>query len=340
MKNKLNELYNLAKKQNNVIYEDDIEALFDNPEDIEKAYRALSRSNYRIIYNDYDEDDFAYSSNISTINLYCQQIAKIPLLTHDEEIELGKKVLEGDKDAQNKLIEANLRLVVYLARKYTTNQSMSLLDLIQEGNFGLMEAAQRYDYTKGFRFSTYATWWIRQAISKALVDNSRTIRMPAHAVDEMNKITKATNKLYQNLGRAPTLDEVALDMGIEADKIAELQNISKMPISLDYVVGDENDTDISDLVADPNMVTPEQYAKKESEKAAILDVLDTLDNKEKAVIVRRYGLDDGRVKTLEEIGKNLGLTRERVRQIETKAMRKLRQPIRSNAIRNILYEGA
>lgn len=339
MDEKLKALFELGKQQHNVIYEDDIEEIFDDPEVIEKIYAILKRNGYKVVLNDYDEEDFEYTSNISAINLYMHQIGQIPLLTAAEEIELGKRAMEGDKEAKDMLVEANLRLVVYIARKYTVNQSLSLLDLIQEGNLGLIEAANRYDYTKGFKFSTYATWWIRQAISKSIVDGSRTIRMPSHAVDEMSKIAKATAELEQSTGLTPTEAQIAEKVGLSEERVIELMAISKTPLSLDYTVGEEGDTDILELVSDPNSLTPEELAMDKAQREAVIGVLDTLDNREKEVMVRRYGLDDGKTKTLEEIGEKLGLTRERVRQIEVKAMRKLRQPARTKAIRDLIYTG-
>lgn len=274
----------------------------------------------------------------STINdgikLYLNQSAH-ELLTSEEEKELAKRIDAGDKEAEQELIEANLRLVVSIAKKYV-GQGLDFLDLIQEGNLGLMKAIQKFDHERGFRFSTYATWWIKQRINRALADKSRTIRVPAHIWESINKYVKIFNRLAGDLNREPTLEELAAEMGVEEDKVKKIQKLIQDPISLDTPVGEDNDCYLGEVIEDPNIASPDELADKDMLKQELEGVLDTLDEREKRILQLRFGLLDGRPRTLREIGQDYDLSRERIRQIEKKALQRLRHPKRSKKLKGYL----
>lgn len=269
---------------------------------------------------------------------YMHQISRIPLLSFEEEQVLGKRIAEGDEEAKTKLAESNLRLVVSIAKKYLNRTNIPFLDLIQEGNLGLMRAIDKFDYTKGYKFSTYATWWIRQAISKMAVEQSRMIRIPMHMIEALSKMSTVSRELYQELKREPTAAEIAKRMNVTEDKVKELQAIVKEPTSMDTRLNDDDETTVGDLIADESGESPVEEIYHEEVSKTIFDVLSTLEEREKEVIIMRFGLVDNKPKTLEEIGKHFDLTRERIRQIEEKALRKLRNPIRSGILKTV-FEG-
>ena len=266
------------------------------------------------------------------VKMYLKDIGKVPLLSSEEEIVLAKKMIEGDEYAKAKLSEANLRLVVSIAKRYVGRTSMQFLDLIQEGNLGLLKAVEKFDHTKGFRFSTYATWWIRQSITRAMADQARTIRIPVHMVETIHKLTRATRQLLQKLGRDPLVEEIAEFMGLPVEKIEEIQKIAQDPISLENPVGEEDDSKIADFIEDESVRSPVEVATQNLLKEQLMAVIDTLTPREQKVIRLRYGLDDSHPRTLEEVGKEFNVTRERIRQIEAKALRKLRHPNRSKKL--------
>ena len=269
------------------------------------------------------------------VRMYLKEIGKVPLLTADEEIELAKRMEAGDEEAKNKLCEANLRLVVSIAKRYV-GRGMLFLDLIQEGNLGLIKAVDKFDYRKGYKFSTYATWWIRQAITRSIADQARTIRIPVHMVETINKLTRISRQLLQSLGREPTPEEIAKEMGISVDKVREIQKISQEPVSLETPIGEEEDSHLGDFIPDEEVQAPADAAAFSMLKEQIVEVLDTLTDRERKVLRLRFGLDDGRTRTLEEVGREFNVTRERIRQIEAKALRKLRHPSRSKMLRDFL----
>lgn len=266
------------------------------------------------------------------VKIYLKDIGKVPLLSSEEEIVLAKRMLEGDEYAKAKLSEANLRLVVSIAKRYVGRTSMQFLDLIQEGNLGLLKAVEKFDHTKGFRFSTYATWWIRQSITRAMADQARTIRIPVHMVETIHKLTRATRQLLQKLGRDPSAEEIAEFMGLPVEKIEEIQKIAQDPISLENPVGEEDDSKIADFIEDETIRSPVEMATQNLLKEQLMGVIETLTPREQKVIRLRYGLDDNHPRTLEEVGKEFNVTRERIRQIEAKALRKLRHPNRSKKL--------
>ena len=267
------------------------------------------------------------------VKVYLKDIGRVPLLGSDEETELAKRMIDGDEEAKRRLSESNLRLVVSIAKRYV-GRGMQFLDLIQEGNMGLMKAVEKFDYTKGFRFSTYATWWIRQAITRAIADQARTIRLPVHMVETINKLTRTSRLLVQRLGRDPTDAEIAEEMKISEDRVREIRRIALDPVSLETPVGEEDDSHIGDFIMDEKTLTPQEAAAFAILKEQLISILDTLTPREEMVIRMRYGLDDGHPRTLEEVGKAFGVTRERIRQIEAKALRKLRHPSRSRKLRD------
>lgn len=269
------------------------------------------------------------------VRMYLREIGKVPLLTFNDEIDLAKKIEKSDKAAKRKLIESNLRLVVSIAKKYV-GRGMSLLDLIQEGNQGLIRAVEKYDWRKGFKFSTYATWWIRQAITRAIADQARTIRIPVHMVETINRFIRISRRLMQELGREPTPEEIAEAMEVDVTKIREIVKISQEPTSLEAPVGDEEDSHLGDFIQDTTQPTPYDAATRQLLKEHMEEVLSTLSDREKKVLILRFGLDDGRPRTLEEVGKEFAVTRERIRQIEAKALRKLRHPSRSKKLKDYL----
>lgn len=322
--------------KDNKLEESVITNTFDNDDELEQAYDYFYQNGIEVSLPDFDEDngdDLKFSSVGDSAKIYIRQIHTIPLLSPEQELYLAKRIADGDVAARNKLIESNLRLVASIARKYVGKCSMSFLDLVQEGNIGLYKAVDKYDYTRGFKFSTYATYWVRQAISRAIADQSRTIRTPVHVVEALSKISKAKAELFQTFGREPSDEEVAAHIGIPANKIRTYVEAAKNPLSIDKPLGDEEEVDMCDVIPDETQETPEQVARRNATKAIIYEVLDSLSEREQIVIKMRFGLDDGIGHTLEDIGKALGVTRERARQIEDKAMRKLRNPIRANQIR-------
>ena len=274
----------------------------------------------------YEED--SKNAPLDATHMYLKQIGQYDLLTPEEEIKLAKEAQEGDVESRTKLVSSNLRLVVSIAKKYHKNVGMSFLDIIQEGNIGLMKSVDKYDPASGYRFSTYATWWIRQTISRAITNQANTIRVPAHMFDIQSKVSKASQKLHNELGREATIEEIANELNVSTEKVEEVYHLIHTPMSLDYTVGEDDDTSIGDLIADAEAISPEEVAIQQERKEAILKVLNTLSEKEKEVIMWRFGLTDGEAKTLEEVGAMYGVTKERIRQIEIKALRKLRQPFR------------
>ncbi|GGA45551.1 RNA polymerase sigma factor RpoD [Paenibacillus physcomitrellae] len=269
------------------------------------------------------------------VRMYLKEIGRVPLLSAQEEIELAKRIDQGDEEAKRRLAEANLRLVVSIARRYV-GRSMQFLDLIQEGNMGLIKAVEKFDYSKGFKFSTYATWWIRQAITRAIADQARTIRIPVHMVETINKLIRVSRQLLQDLGREPTPEEIAKEMDLTPDKVREIMKVAQEPVSLETPIGEENDSNLGDFIEDSDAPAPADAAAYELLKEQLEDVLDTLTEREENVLRLRFGLDDGRTRTLEEVGKEFGVTRERIRQIEAKALRKLRHPSRSKRLKDFL----
>ena len=274
------------------------------------------------------------------VRMYLKEIGKVPLLTADEEIEIAKKMLEGGPDAEaakKKLAEANLRLVVSIAKRYV-GRGMLFLDLIQEGNLGLIKAVEKFDYTKGFKFSTYATWWIRQAITRAIADQARTIRIPVHMVETINKLVRVQRQLLQDLGRDPTPEEIGAEMGMSADRVREIQKISQEPVSLETPIGEEEDSQLGDFIEDSTAVAPPEAASDSMLREQLDQVLDGLADRERKVIKFRFGLEDGHPRTLEEVGREFGVTRERIRQIESKTLVKLRHPSRSGRLKDYMEE--
>nr|WP_306765998.1 MULTISPECIES: RNA polymerase sigma factor RpoD [Paenibacillus] len=269
------------------------------------------------------------------VRMYLKEIGRVPLLSADEEVELSKRIEEGDEEAKRRLAEANLRLVVSIARRYA-GRGMQFLDLIQEGNMGLIKAVEKFDYSKGFKFSTYATWWIRQAITRSIADQARTIRIPVHMVETINKLVRVSRQLLQELGREPTPEEIGKEMDITPEKVREIQKVSQEPVSLETPVGEESDSNLGDFIEDQDALAPADAAAFELLKEQLEEVLDTLTEREENVLRLRFGLEDGRTRTLEEVGQVFGVTRERIRQIEAKALRKLRHPSRSKRLKDFL----
>jgi RNA polymerase primary sigma factor len=269
------------------------------------------------------------------VRMYLKEIGKIPLLTGNEEIELAQRMEDGDEIAKKKLAEANLRLVVSIAKRYV-GRGMLFLDLIQEGNLGLMKAVEKFDYKKGYKFSTYATWWIRQAITRAIADQARTIRIPVHMVETINKLVRVQRQLVQELGRDPSPEEIGEEMGLEVERVREIMKIAQEPVSLETPIGEEEDSHLGDFIPDDDVIAPADAATFTMLREQLIEVLDTLTPREQKVLRLRFGLDDGRARTLEEVGKEFEVTRERIRQIEAKALRKLRHPSRSKKLKDFL----
>ena len=287
---------------------------------------------------DMEKIDLSVPDGISIedpVRMYLKEIGKVPLLSADEEVELAKRMAEGDEDAKKRLAEANLRLVVSIAKRYV-GRGMLFLDLIQEGNLGLIKAVEKFDYHKGFKFSTYATWWIRQAITRAIADQARTIRIPVHRVETINKLIRVSRQLLQELGREPTPEEIAAELDMPVERVREILKISQEPVSLETPIGEEEDSHLGDFIQDDNVPVPAEAAAQTLLKEQLDEVLDTLTEREQKVLRLRFGMDDGRARTLEEVGKEFDVTRERIRQIEAKALRKLRHPSRSRKLRDYL----
>ena len=366
---KLKELLDYAKKKKNVLEYEEINDFFSeldiDPERIERIYEFLEANNVDILRLpeleeveevdeiDVDEEDLALieaeEEDISKIDLsvpegvgiedpvrmYLKEIGKVPLLNADEEIVLAQRMEIGEREAKKRLAEANLRLVVSIAKRYV-GRGMQFLDLIQEGNLGLIKAVEKFDYRKGYKFSTYATWWIRQAITRAIADQARTIRIPVHMVETINKLIRVQRQLLQELGREPFPEEIAKEMNMPVDRVREIQKISQEPVSLETPIGEEEDSHLGDFIQDDNVPVPAEAAAFTLLKEQLMEVLNTLTDREQKVLRLRFGLDDGRTRTLEEVGKEFNVTRERIRQIEAKALRKLRHPSRSRKLKDYL----
>lgn len=287
---------------------------------------------------DLSKEDLSVPKGVSVddpVRMYLKEIGKIPLLTGDEEVEIAKRMESGESGAKKELAEANLRLVVSIAKRYV-GRGMSFLDLIQEGNLGLMKAVEKFDYTKGFKFSTYATWWIRQAITRAIADQARTIRIPVHMVETINKLVRVQRQLVQEYGRDPLPEEIAVEMNLDVERVREIQKIAQEPVSLETPIGEEEDSHLGDFIPDDEVLSPSDAATFTLLREQLDEVLTTLTNREKKVLILRFGLYDGRARTLEEVGKEFDVTRERIRQIEAKALRKLRHPSRSKKLKDFL----
>ena len=348
---KLEELVQLAKKKKNVLeYKEIMDHLADldlDPDRIDRIYEYLESQNIDILGNIEAEEevekelDLALPEGINIddpVRMYLKEIGKVPLLTAEEEIELAQKMEEGGPEgeaAKKKLAEANLRLVVSIAKRYV-GRGMLFLDLIQEGNLGLIKAVEKFDFHKGFKFSTYATWWIRQAITRAIADQARTIRIPVHMVETINKLIRISRQLLQELGREPTAEELAVEMQMPEEKVREIMKIAQEPVSLETPIGEEEDSHLGDFIPDDDIPAPAEAAAFTLLKEQLMEVLDTLTEREEKVLRLRFGLDDGRARTLEEVGKEFNVTRERIRQIEAKALRKLRHPSRSKKLKDYL----
>lgn len=327
-----------------------------NPEQIDKVFDQFEEMGVDILKDDFEEEpDIEDLKNIEEVEeiqdinltnfdgvnvddpvrMYLREIGKIPLLTYEEELELAQKVLEGDEDAKKKLSESNLRLVVSIAKKYV-GRGMLFLDLIQEGNMGLIKAVEKFDYTKGYKFSTYATWWIRQAITRAIADQARTIRIPVHMVETINKLIRTSRLLLQRLGREPSPEEIAEELEISVEKVMEIQKIAQDPVSLETPIGEEDDSHLGDFIQDDDSPAPQDAAAYTLLKEQLEEVMNTLTPREAKVLKLRFGLEDGKARTLEEVGKEFDVTRERIRQIEAKALRKLRHPSRSKKLKDYM----
>ncbi|MBQ1630016.1 MAG: RNA polymerase sigma factor RpoD [Firmicutes bacterium] len=322
-----------------IVTEDDMSSIPDIlPEEIDVTEEKEALAEEGIDFDTDLDPEQAASKNVSVddpVRMYLKEIGKVPLLTADEEIELAKRMEEGDEDAKKRLCEANLRLVVSIAKRYV-GRGMLLLDLIQEGNLGLIKAVDKFDYTKGYKFSTYATWWIRQAITRSIADQARTIRIPVHMVETINKLIRVSRQLLQELGREPTPEEIAEEMDISVEKVREIQKVAQEPVSLETPIGEEEDSHLGDFIPDEDVPQPVEAAAFSLLKEQLNEVLDTLTDREQKVLKLRFGLDDGRARTLEEVGKEFDVTRERIRQIEAKALRKLRHPSRSKKLKDYL----
>jgi len=345
----LKELIEKGKAKGMLTYKEIMDAFEEielDPNQIDKIYETVENMGIDVV-GDFDEEieeitdedlDLSIPEGISIddpVRMYLKEIGKVPLLTADEEIELAKRMEQGDVAAKRRLAEANLRLVVSIAKRYV-GRGMLFLDLIQEGNLGLIKAVEKFDYRKGYKFSTYATWWIRQAITRAIADQARTIRIPVHMVETINKLIRVSRQLLQELGREPTPEEIAKEMNMPVEKVREVMKISQEPVSLETPIGEEEDSHLGDFIPDDEAPAPAESAAFTLLKEQLMEVLDTLTPREEKVLRLRFGLDDGRARTLEEVGKEFNVTRERIRQIEAKALRKLRHPSRSKKLKDYL----
>ena len=340
-------LLDKGKKNGVLTYQeilDEVENIDLSPEQIEKIYEVLESMGIEVqgATNDIDiveeEIDLSVPEGIAIddpVRMYLKEIGKVPLLSSEEEMELAKQIEEGSQYAKKKLAEANLRLVVSIAKRYV-GRGMLFLDLIQEGNLGLIKAVEKFDFRKGFKFSTYATWWIRQAITRAIADQARTIRIPVHMVETINKLIRVQRQLLQELGRDPFPEEISKVMDLPVEKVREIQKIAQEPVSLETPIGEEEDSHLGDFIPDDDAPAPAEAAAFTMLKEQLINVLDTLTPREEKVLRLRFGLDDGRARTLEEVGKEFNVTRERIRQIEAKALRKLRHPSRSKKLKDYL----
>ena len=355
-KDKVNEIIEKAKNNGKITFEELSSELEDaNVDQIDKVFNAFEDLGVDILKDDLEEPDVEDLEDVEEIKLedidlnaamdginvddpvrmYLREIGKIPLLTYEQELELAQKILDGDETAKQKLAESNLRLVVSIAKKYV-GRGMLFLDLIQEGNMGLIKAVEKFDYTKGFKFSTYATWWIRQAITRAIADQARTIRIPVHMVETINKLIRTSRHLLQQLGREPTPEEIAKEMEITVEKVMEIQKIAQDPVSLETPIGEEDDSHLGDFIQDDDSPAPQDSATYTLLKEQLEEVMQTLTPREAKVLKLRFGLEDGKARTLEEVGREFMVTRERIRQIEAKALRKLRHPSRSKKLRDYM----
>lgn len=341
-----------GKKDGNLSYDeigDAFEKFQIDSDDIDELYKTFEKEGINLVdkkdLKDDDDDevdvtkeDLSVPKGVTVddpVRMYLKEIGKISLLTAEEEVEIAKRMEAGDESAKKELAEANLRLVVSIAKRYV-GRGMSFLDLIQEGNLGLMKAVDKFDYTKGFKFSTYATWWIRQAITRAIADQARTIRIPVHMVETINKLVRVQRQLVQDLGRDPLPEEIAAEMNLDVERVREIQKIAQEPVSLETPIGEEEDSHLGDFIPDDEILSPQDAATFTLLKEQLNSVLETLTEREKKVLTLRFGLDDGRARTLEEVGKEFDVTRERIRQIEAKALRKLRHPSRSKKLKDYL----
>ena len=353
---KVNKIVKKAKESGKITYGELAKELENtNPEQIDKVFDAFEEMGVSLLNDDFEEEpdvddlkeveelkldeitdnSFEGISVDDPVRMYLREIGKIPLLSYEKELELAKRILNNDEEAKQELAEANLRLVVSIAKKYV-GRGMLFLDLIQEGNMGLIKAVEKFDYTKGFKFSTYATWWIRQAITRAIADQARTIRIPVHMVETINKLIRTSRHLLQQLGREPTQEEIAEEMEMPVEKVMEIQKIAQDPVSLETPIGEEDDSHLGDFIKDEDSPEPQDSAAYTLLKEQLEEVMSTLTPREAKVLKLRFGLEDGKARTLEEVGKEFDVTRERIRQIEAKALRKLRHPSRSKKLRDYM----
>lgn len=346
---KVEKLIEKGKQEGQITYKEVMDSLAKvelTPEQIDDIYERFAELDIEVVDEEEDEvaEDTEEDLDLSVpdgvgiddpVRMYLKEIGKVDLLTAEEEVELAKRMEEGDMEAKRMLVEANLRLVVSIAKKYV-GRGMLFLDLIQEGNLGLIKAVEKFDYTKGYKFSTYATWWIRQAITRSIADQARTIRIPVHMVETINKVIRVSRHLLQELGREPTPEEIAEEMDLSEEKVREVLKISQEPVSLETPIGEEEDSHLGDFIEDEDAPAPSVAASHMLLQEQLDEVLDTLSDREKRVLELRFGVEDGRSRTLEEVGKEFGVTRERIRQIEAKALRKLRHPSRSKKLKDYL----